>query len=94
MADVNGMKLKVDRSGRVVLPKKLRDRLGLRGGAVVEVVDHRDGVMLRPLKARPAMIKIDGLWVHQGVAEKGADWDRLIENVRDERIDAILRTRS
>ncbi len=32
------------------------------------------------------MIKIDGLWVHQGVAQPGANWDLVVEDVREERI--------
>jgi len=37
------------------------------------------------------MIKIDGLWVHQGVPEPGANWDRVVDGAREERIDAILK---
>ena len=94
MAGLNGIKLRIDGSGRVVFPKKLRDRLGLRAGTELEVVDQQEGVMLRPVRTRPAMVKIEGLWVHQGAAEKGAAWDRLINDVREERIDTILRPRS
>lgn len=38
-----------------------------------------------------AMLKIDGLWVHQGEAEPGVDWDHLISNVREERIVDLLK---
>jgi hypothetical protein len=38
------------------------------------------------------MVKVDGLWVHQGAAEVGARWEAILEEVRDERIDAILKT--
>lgn len=38
-----------------------------------------------------AMLKIDGLWVHQGQAELGADWDQLVSNVREERITDLLK---
>jgi hypothetical protein len=36
------------------------------------------------------MIKVHGLWAHQGTAQKNAAWDRLIEDVRDERANAVL----
>jgi hypothetical protein len=29
------------------------------------------------------MTKMDGLWLHQGIAERGASWGRLLENVRE-----------
>jgi AbrB family looped-hinge helix DNA binding protein len=42
------MKTTIDRLGRVVVPKPIRDKLGLRGGERLEV-EERDGVIdLRP----------------------------------------------
>jgi hypothetical protein len=37
------------------------------------------------------MVKVDGLWVHQGSAEPGANWERILEDVREERIGAVLK---
>jgi len=37
------------------------------------------------------MIKVDGLWVHQGSAEAGANWEDILENVREERIESVLK---
>ncbi len=36
------------------------------------------------------MIRMHGLWVHQGVAEPGANWDRVVEEMREERIQSVL----
>ena len=47
-----------------------------------------------PLKTGEAMLKIAGLWVHQGQAELGADWDRVVSKVRDERISDLLKASS
>jgi AbrB family looped-hinge helix DNA binding protein len=85
------MRLKIDKSGRIVFPRPLRERLGLKSGSELEVVDQRGGVLLRTVEERPALVKVDGLWVHRGAAQVGADWDRLIDAVRDERIDSILK---
>jgi AbrB family looped-hinge helix DNA binding protein len=42
------MKASIDRLGRVVVPKPIRQKLGLRGGETLEV-EERDGVIeLRP----------------------------------------------
>ncbi len=86
------MRLRIDKSGRIVVPKPLRDRLGLKPGTELEAVDQSGGVFLRVVEQRPAMVKIDGLWVHQGVAQPGANWDRILEEVREERIEAALKT--
>jgi AbrB family looped-hinge helix DNA binding protein len=88
---INGMTLKIDKSGRIVLPKPLRRRLGLRDNMELEVVEQGDGVLLRPAEPQPSMIRVDGLWVHRGKAEPGADWDHILDEVREERIQAVLK---
>lgn len=44
----------IDAAGRIVIPKPLRDRLGLSGGAEVVVAEH-DGV----IEIRPAPVEVD-----------------------------------
>jgi AbrB family looped-hinge helix DNA binding protein len=87
----NGTKLRIDRSGRIVVPKPLRERLGLKPGTELEALDQPEGVFLRVVEERPAMVKIEGLWVHRGLAQSGANWDRVIEEVREERIGSVLK---
>jgi AbrB family looped-hinge helix DNA binding protein len=41
---VNGMVVKIDKSGRIVVPKPLRDRLVLKPDMELEVHEHADGV--------------------------------------------------
>ncbi len=81
----------MDKAGRIVVPKPLRDRLGLKPDTQLEVIEQPQGVLLKRLEQRPSMVKIDGLSVHQGSAEVGANWEAILEEVRDERIDAILK---
>ncbi len=85
------MTLRIDKSGRIVVPKPLRERLGLKPDLELEVLEQPGGILLRPVGQRPSMIRVDGLWVHQGVAEPGANWDRVLDDIREERIDAVLK---
>jgi AbrB family looped-hinge helix DNA binding protein len=91
MAFSDGRKFRIDKSGRIVLPKRLRERLGLKPGTELEVLDQPGGVLLRPVAERPAMTKIEGLWVHRGVVQQGANWDRVIQAMREERIESVLK---
>jgi AbrB family looped-hinge helix DNA binding protein len=80
------MTLKIDKAGRVVLPKPIRDRLGLHAGSDLEVEETPDGVTLKPSARQPSMIKKQGLWVHTGKVPAGFDIAQAIRDDREERI--------
>ncbi len=88
---IYGMKLRIDKAGRVVFPKPLRKRLGLASEMELEAVEQPGGVLLRPLIQKPSMIQVDGLWIHQGAAEPGANWERVLNDVREERMQTVLK---
>lgn len=53
------MQTTIDRAGRLVVPKELRDRLGIAAGARVDI--HEDGAGLRiELIAADPIIEVDG----------------------------------
>jgi AbrB family looped-hinge helix DNA binding protein len=89
---VFGMTIRMDKSGRIVLPKMIRERFGLTPDLELEVIEQPDGVLLRRCEDQPSMIKVDGLWIHQGTPHSGAGWDRIIDDVRDERAQSTLMT--
>ncbi len=88
---IYGMKLRIDKAGRVVFPKPLRKRLGLASEMELEAVEQPGGVLLRPLMQKPSMIQVDGLWIHQGAAERGANWEGVLNDVREERMQTVLK---
>jgi AbrB family looped-hinge helix DNA binding protein len=81
----------IDKAGRITVPKKFRQRLGLRRNTDLEIVDHPNGRLLRMQQSRPSLVKINGLLVHHGRLEEGADLDRVLESAREERIQDIIR---
>jgi AbrB family looped-hinge helix DNA binding protein len=89
MPQRNGKRLKIDKSGRIVFPKRLRDQLGIRAEAELDVTAQSGGIFVRVVDEEPALVKVDGLWVHRGTARPDADWERVIEDVRDERIASV-----
>ena len=88
---MGAMTLRVDKSGRIILPKDLRARLGLKSGAELEAMEQPGGLLLRPLDQRPSMTRVDGLWVHCGTAEAGTNWEGALDDVREERIQSVLK---
>jgi len=90
-AIIYAVKLRMDKSGRIVFPKPLRKQLGIASGIELEAVEQPGGILLRPLVQRPSMVQMDGLWVHQGAAESGANWERVLDDVREERTQTVLK---
>jgi len=86
----NGMELRIDKAGRIVVPKVLRERFGFQPDSELEVLELPDGVLIKKAKERPAMIKVDGLWVHQGSAQPGTNWEHVLEEVREERAKSVF----
>jgi AbrB family looped-hinge helix DNA binding protein len=48
---------RIDSAGRIVIPKKLRDRYGLEKGRVVSIVPLPDGISILPELAARRFIK-------------------------------------
>lgn len=84
------MKLRLDKSGRVVLPKPLRQRLGLRVGSTLEATEAAEGLLLRAIARRPSLVERDGFLVHTGQAIHPFDWQDLREDAEQERLRDIL----
>ncbi len=80
---MNGMTLKIDSAGRIVVPRQLRERYGIRAGMDLEVGEGEDCLTLRPVRQEPSMIRVNGFWVHQGVVPGGFDWNRHIDEERE-----------
>jgi AbrB family looped-hinge helix DNA binding protein len=83
------MKLRIDKQGRVLLPKYLRERLRLHAGTTLDVEEHSDGLVLRPAGKQPSMIQKNGVWVHMGRPPKSFNWSRIVDETRDEQIGAV-----
>ena len=67
--------------------------MGLEPGTELEALEQPRRLLLQLGEDQPSMIKVDGLWVHQGKAEPGADWSHVVDTAREERIQAIPKTR-
>jgi AbrB family looped-hinge helix DNA binding protein len=85
-AIIIGMTLKMDKAGRIVLPKPVRQRFHLNAGANLELAETPEGLLLRPVTPRPALVKKNGLLMHRGKAPRNFDWERMVDDLRQERI--------
>lgn len=83
------MKVTVDGSGRIVLPKPLRDRHRLREGSTLEIEDNTFSFVLTPVTQGPLVVLRDGLLVFVGEIPRSIRQDKLVEDLREERLDEL-----
>ncbi len=82
-----GMRVRVtiDKFGRILLPKIVRDRMGLRPGTPLELETDEEAMSLRLLADEGVIEEEDGLLVFQGESD-GTDMDDVLRDLRAGRI--------
>lgn len=77
--------LTVDKAGRIVLPKSLRDKLRLPAGTLLQMESEGENITLRPIRPKANLAKEFGIWVYQG-GPSDDSIPALIDQVRQERL--------
>ena len=79
-------KLTLDKAGRLVLPKPLRDQMQLGPGTVLEMEAEGEQITLRPVRPKATLRKKMGIWVYQGGVPCDDSIVELIDREREKRI--------
>jgi AbrB family looped-hinge helix DNA binding protein len=69
--------LTIDKAGRVVLPKPVRDALQISPGESLELESSEDHIVLRPAPSKGRVYKKQGMWVF----DSGSDVPLTVEVV-------------
>ncbi len=76
----------VDKAGRIVLPKPVREELQLVPGDRLEIESSGETLTLRPVRAAAPLTKKNGIWVYRtGEPISGAEVEEILGRVRRER---------
>jgi len=80
----------IDKAGRVVVPKPLREKLGLAAGDDLQIDSDGDQITLRPVRTQPLFGRKDGIWVYLGPTD---DFDIVdfIDQEREKRAREFLK---
>lgn len=74
------MEATLDRFGRIVIPKRVREDLGLRVGSVLEIEERDDQIVLSVRRDEPDLVREDGVLVYTG--EAVGDLEQAVEAQR------------
>ena len=78
-------KLTLDKAGRVVLPKPVRDRLQLAPGDTLQLEAEGESITLRPARQNVVLKKELDVWVYHGELPNTSLTD-LIDRERESRL--------
>lgn len=78
--------MRVQEKGQVTLPIEVRQKLGLKKGDLVAVIETKEGILISPqeIVATKALDRIGEV-----LKEKGVSLEELIESGREERVSII-----
>jgi len=85
--NMTARQVKVDRCGRIVIPKPVRDALGLRPGSTLTLSTRGEAVLLQPAQDALSLERDGGVWVAQ--TEALADLVGFERHVRRARLDDL-----
>jgi len=76
----------VDKAGRIVIPKPVREELGLESGDTLEIETSSEAITLRPVRESVPLKKERGVWVYRtGKSLPPPLVDKFIWEMRKER---------
>jgi AbrB family looped-hinge helix DNA binding protein len=79
-------RLTIDKAGRVVIPKPLREELHLEPGDSLDMESAGQQITLRPVRGTGPLSKEQGVWVfHSGQPLPASATDEMLERIRKER---------
>ena len=73
----------LDKFGRIVIPKKIRDDFSLRPGTSIWIEEGKNEILLKPIEDEPGLIEKDGVLVFTG--KLMGNLETKIEEIRKER---------
>ena len=74
------METALDKFGRIVIPKKIRDDFNLKPGSQIRIEENEQAIILKPVAGEPSLRWKDGVLVFSGAPI--GDLDKALEKHR------------
>lgn len=80
------VRLTIDKAGRIVIPKLLREELNLEPGDDLELESAGEEITLRPVRGTGPLTQEYGVWVFRTAQPMAASTtDEMLRQIREER---------
>jgi|SRR5271156_6118063 len=90
MTTIRKASVTIDKAGRLVLPKPMRDALHLKPGSNIEVEQREDSITLRSPSPDVELVKKNGMWVVKHSRPLTYSIPDLIDQDREDRIQTLI----
>ena len=80
----------LDKAGRIVLPKAIREALRIGPGDTLKVEAGEDRLVVSPIRVRPGLQKERGVWVYRSGTPVNASIPGLVDEQRNHRNQELL----
>jgi AbrB family looped-hinge helix DNA binding protein len=84
----------LDKAGRLVLPKPIREALRIGPGDSLEIESTEEHIVLSPVRVRPGLQKEHGVWVFRSGKPVTVSIPDLIDRERERRTRDLTAKRS
>jgi AbrB family looped-hinge helix DNA binding protein len=84
------MIITIDRLGRVVIPKSVREHFHLAPGTELEIAMDTDGIHLKPALNAPTLIRKEGILIHHGTDSTDIDSAAVLRSDRVRRGEDVV----
>jgi AbrB family looped-hinge helix DNA binding protein len=81
------METSLDRFGRIVIPKKIREDFNLKAGTSICIEESEEAIILKPVQGKPNLHVKDGVLVFSGTPL--ADLSDALTQHREERMEQV-----
>jgi AbrB family looped-hinge helix DNA binding protein len=81
------METTLDRFGRILIPKKIREDLDLKPGTQIRIEETGQTIILKPVRGEPNLVLKNGVLVYSGTPV--GDLETVLERHRKERAKSL-----
>lgn len=82
------MQVAIDKFGRILIPKEVRDHLGIKPGCVLQLSEKNQQILLKLTPQKAPLQRKDGVLIFTG--EAAGDIESAIEKERENRFKDIF----